>query len=74
MSEKQKDELIEAQKQVIGLLFEVVKRMQTNIDLDEEFFQLTLSKNYNTQRIKEIKEERLTNAEIITRLLKQLEI
>ena len=74
MSEKQKDELIEAQKQVIGLLFEVVKRMQTNIDLDEEFFQLTLSKNHNTQRIKEIKEERLTNAEIITRLLKQLEI
>jgi len=74
MSEKQKDELIEAQKQVIGLLFEVVKRMQTNIDLDEEFFQLTLSKNYNAQRIKEIKEERLTNAEIITRLLKQLEI
>ena len=74
MSEKQKDELIEAQKQVIGLLFEVVKRMQTNIDLDEEFFQLTLSKNYNTQRIKEIKEERLTNTEIITRLLKQIEI
>ncbi len=32
MSEKNKDELIEAQKQVIGILFEVIKRLQTNND------------------------------------------
>ena len=30
MSETEKDELIDAQKQVIGILFEVIKRLQTN--------------------------------------------
>ena len=30
MSERSKDELIDAQKQVIGILFEVVKRLQAN--------------------------------------------
>ena len=38
MSETEKDELIDAQKQVIGILFEVIKRLQTNNDLDEEYF------------------------------------
>ena len=28
MSETEKDELIDAQKQVIGILFEVIKRLQ----------------------------------------------
>jgi len=40
MSEKSKDELIEAQKEVIGILFEIIKRLQTNSDLDEEYFQI----------------------------------
>ena len=40
MSESSKDELIEAQKQVIGILFEVVKRLQANNDLDDEYFQI----------------------------------
>ena len=40
MSNVEKDELIEAQKQVIGILFEVIKRLQTNNDLDDEYFQL----------------------------------
>ena len=40
MSETEKDELIDAQKQVIGILFEVIKRLQTNNDLDEEYFQI----------------------------------
>ena len=40
MSDVQKDELIEAQKQVIGILFEVIKRLQANNDLDEEYFQI----------------------------------
>ena len=40
MSETSKDELIEAQKQVIGILFEIIKRLQENNDLDEEYFQI----------------------------------
>ena len=30
-----KDGLIQAQKQVIGILFEVIKRLQNNNDLDD---------------------------------------
>ena len=40
MSEAEKDELIDAQKQVIGILFEVIKRLQTNNNLDEEYFEI----------------------------------
>jgi len=40
MSEDEKDQLIDAQKQVIGILFEVIKRLQTNNDLDEEYFKI----------------------------------
>ena len=36
MSETEKDELIDEQKQVIGILFEVIKRLQANKDLDED--------------------------------------
>ena len=43
MSEKSNNELIEAQKQVIGILFEVIKRLQANNDLDEEYFQIITS-------------------------------
>ena len=45
MSEKNKDELIEAQKEVIGILFEIIKRFQANNELDEEYFQLASSEN-----------------------------
>lgn len=75
MSEKNKDELIEAQKQIIGILFEIIKRLQANNDLDEEYFQIIVSKdNKKDQRITELLEERKTNAEIVGKLLKQLEI
>jgi len=40
MSEQSKDELIKAQNEVIGVLFEIIKRLQTNSDLDEEYFQI----------------------------------
>jgi len=70
-----KDELIEAQKQVIGILFEVIKRLQANNDLDEEYFQLISSKKTKSStRIDEIMKERKENAEIVGRLLKQLEV
>ena len=77
MSEKIKDELIEAQKEVIGILFEIIKRYQTNTELDEEYFQLISNfstREINKKRLDAILKEREENAKIITRLLKKLEI
>jgi hypothetical protein len=76
MSEYNKDELIEAQKQVIGILFEVIKRLQANNDLDEEYFQIVSAENQSEseKRLKEIMEERTENAKIVGRLLSQLEV
>ena len=75
MSEKSKDELIEAQKQVIGILFEVIKRLQANKDLDEEYFQIISSDNKTkNQRLIRILDKRKENAKIVGRLLEQLEI
>ena len=75
MSEKNKDELIEAQKQVIGILFEVIKRLQANNDLDEEYFQIISSSDKTkNQRVTKILDERKENALIVGRLLEQLEI
>lgn len=75
MSEKSKDELIEAQKQIIGILFEVIKRLQTNNDLDDEYFQIISSEDKSkSNRIEEILNERKENARIVGRLLEQLEI
>ncbi len=73
MSERSKDELIDAQKQVIGILFEVVKRLQANNDLDEEYFKLILNEEKNETRLKKIMNEREINSEIVGRLLEQLE-
>ena len=75
MSEKSKDELIEAQKQVIGILFEVIKRLQANNDLDEEYFQIISSSDKTkNQRVPKILDERKENSLIVGRLLEQLEI
>lgn len=75
MPEKSKDELIEAQKQVIGILFEVIKRLQANNDLDEEYFQIiSLDDKTKNQRLVKILDERKENAKIVGRLLEQLEI
>ncbi|MCA9813046.1 MAG: hydrolase [Nitrosarchaeum sp.] len=72
-----KDELIEAQKQIIGILFEVIKRLQSNNDLDDEYFQI-IKNNHKTiadnKRLDKILEERTENAKIVSRLLSQLEI
>ena len=73
MSDSSKDELIDAQKQVIGILFEVIKRLQANNDLDEEYFQIITKDDKNDIRIKEILEQRKENAKIVGRLLEQLE-
>jgi len=75
ISDSEKDRLVEAQKQVIGILFEVVKRLQANNDLDEEYFQIVASeKNQNKKRLGEILSERQENSKIVSKLLKQLEI
>ena len=75
MSEKSNDKLIEAQKQVIGILFEVIKRLQANNDLDEEYFQIIASNDKTkNQRLTKILDERKENAKIAGRLLEQLEI
>ena len=76
MSETSKDELIEAQKQVIGILFEVVKRLQANNDLDEEYFQIISIERktkQNKERLENILKERTENAKIVGRLLEKLE-
>ena len=75
MSEASKDELIEAQKQVIGILFEVVKRLQANNDLDEEYFQIVSTEKTKSDedRLEKILSERNENAKIVGRLLEQLE-
>jgi len=73
MSDSSKDELIDAQKQIIGILFEVIKRLQANNDLDEEYFQIISNDDKNDLRIKEIMDERTENAKIVGRLLEQLE-
>jgi len=76
MSENSKDELIKAQNQVIGILFEVIKRLQANNDLDEEYFQI-VSKDKKTKQNEERQEniikERNENAKIVGRLLEKLD-
>ena len=73
MSESEKDQLIDAQKQVIGILFEVIKRLQTNNDLDEEYFEIIQKDDKNNKRIQDIINEREENSKIVGRLLEQLE-
>ena len=76
MPETSKDELIEAQKQVIGILFEVVKRLQANNDLDEAYFQIIpidKKTEQNKKRLVDIIKERTENAKIVGRLLEKLE-
>lgn len=77
MSDANKDELIGAQQKVIGILFEVVKRLQKNSDLDQEYFQLVESRadsDLKKKRLEAILKERQENGRIVTKLLKQLEI
>ncbi len=76
MPEENKNDLIETQKQVIGILFEVVKRLQNNNNLDTEYFRLISSEKIRTKnvRLDEIMKEREENSKIVGRLLEQLEI
>ena len=70
------DGLIKAQNELIGILFEIIKRLQSNNDLDIEYFQI-ISKESRSEiedsRLNEITKEREENAGIVSRLLKQIE-
>ena len=73
-----KDELIKAQNEVIGVLFEVIKKLQKNIDLQDEGVQLIIKSkddnlDENRTRLNEITAERNKNSEVISRLLKKLD-
>ena len=75
MSEN-KDELINAQNELIGVLFEIIKRLQSNNDLDTEYFQIigkNLRSDKDESRLSEITKEREENATIVSRLLQQIE-
>ena len=69
------DETIEAQRAVIGMLFEVVKRLQANSDLDGEYMGIAASGRAadRGKRLGEIAAERRENAEAAARLLRRLE-
>tara|TARA_B110000014_G_scaffold207611_1_gene158612 strand:+ start:386 stop:619 length:234 start_codon:yes stop_codon:yes gene_type:complete len=70
------DELVKAQNELIGILFEIIKRLQSNNDLDAEYFQI-ISKDSRSDiensRLDKITKEREENADIVSRLLKQIE-
>ena len=74
MSEE-KDELIKAQNEVIGVLFEIIKRFQSNNDLTDEYLKLSIKEKVESDndRLKTINKERDENAKIIARLLEKLE-
>ena len=72
MSEADKDETILAQSRVIGILFEIIERMNENSVLDEEYLTLALSGG-DGERMEEIRSARRQNAEEISRLLSRLE-
>ena len=74
MSEE-KDELIKAQNEVIGVLFEIIKRFQTNNDLTDEYLKLSIKEKIESdnERLETITKERDENANIIARLLEKLE-
>ena len=72
------NDLVSAQNEVIGILFEVIKKLQKNIDLQDEGVQIIIkSKDDNLEdnrtRLNEITMERNKNIEIISRLLKKLD-
>jgi len=71
----EKDELIKAQNEVIGVLFEIIKRFQTNNDLTDEYLKLSIKEKVESdnKRLETITKERNENAKIIARLLEKLE-
>lgn len=77
MSEQNKDELIRAQNELIGILFEIIKRLQANNTLDEEYFQLvsgSQSRDADKKRLDELLEQRQENSKVVAKLLEKLQV
>jgi hypothetical protein len=72
---EEKDELIKAQNEVIGVLFEIIKRFQANNDLTDEYLKLSIKEKVepDEKQLERITKERDENAKIISRLLEKLE-
>ncbi|MFM8659697.1 MAG: hydrolase [Candidatus Nitrosotenuis sp.] len=76
MSSQKKDELIIAQNELIGILFEIVKRFQANQTLDDEYFNIVSSEWQNDQsrkRLDEILTQREDNSKTIAKLLEKIQ-
>lgn len=71
-----KDELIRAQNELIGVLFEIIKRLQANNTLDEEYFQLVSSEKTDIiqKRLDEILFQRADNSKTVAKLLEKLDL
>ncbi len=72
----EKDDLIRAQNELIGVLFEIIKRLQANNNLDEEYFQIVASeqkRESEKRRLDEILEQRKENSQIISKLLEKIQ-
>ena len=78
MLSSKESELGKAQNEVIGILFEVIKRLQANIDLQDEGVNIIIETKDSElkdkkNRLDEITNERNKNSEIISQLLKKLD-
>lgn len=76
MSEQSKDDLIRAQNELIGVLFEIIKRLQSNNTLDEEYFQIVASEQQSDsekKRLEEILERRKENSLVVSKLLEKIQ-
>ena len=76
VSEQEKDELIRAQNELIGVLFEIIKRLQANNTLDEEYFKIIASDNVkdtDKKRLNEILSQRTDNSKTVAKLLEKLQ-
>ena len=78
MLSSKESELVKAQNEVIGILFEVIKRLQANIDLQDEGVNIIIETKDSElkdkkNRLDEITNERNKNSEIISQLLKKLD-
>ena len=67
-----KDAVILAQSQVIGILMEVIKKLNENAVLEDEYFAIAES-GKESPRLSEILEKRQANSEIVSRLLNSLD-
>ena len=76
VSEQEKDELIRAQNELIGVLFEIIKRLQANNTLDEEYFQIIAGdyvRDTDKKRLDEILAQRTENGKVVAKLLEKLQ-